>query len=137
KANQNPALGGAFSTYQINVPQLDVDVDRVKAKRENVKLSDVFDTLQVYLGSLYVNDFNRFGRTYQVIAQADAPFRSQLTDVLPLKTRNAGGEMVPLGSMIHISQSFGPDIVQRYNDYAAADINGGPAPGFSSGQAQS
>jgi hydrophobe/amphiphile efflux-1 (HAE1) family protein len=136
KANQNPALGGAFSTYQINVPQLNIDVDRVKVKRENVKLSDVFETLQVYLGSLYVNDFNRFGRTYQVVAQADAPFRSQLDDVLPLKTRNASGEMVPLASVINVSQSFGPDVVQRYNAYASADINGGPAPGFSSGQAQ-
>jgi len=136
KAYKNPALGGAFSTYQINVPQLDIDVDRVKAKRENVKLSDVFETLQVYLGSLYVNDFNRFGRTYQVVAQADAPFRSQLDDVMPLKTRNARGEMVPLGSVINVSHSFGPDVVQRYNAYTSADINGGPAPGFSSGQAQ-
>jgi hydrophobe/amphiphile efflux-1 (HAE1) family protein len=136
KANSNRALGGAFSTYQINVPQLNVDVDRVKAKRENVKLSDVFETLQVYLGSLYVNDFNRFGRTYQVVAQADAPFRSQLDDVMPLKTRNASGEMVPLGSVISVSRSFGPDVVQRYNAYTAADINGGPAPGYSSGQAQ-
>jgi hydrophobe/amphiphile efflux-1 (HAE1) family protein len=136
KANRNPALGGAFSTYQINVPQLNVDVDRVKVKRENVRLSDVFETLQVYLGSLYVNDFNRFGRTYQVVAQADAPFRSQLDDVLPLKTRNAAGEMVPLGSVLNVSQSFGPDVVQRYNAYRAADINGGPAPGYSSGQAQ-
>jgi len=118
------------------VPQLDVDVDRVKVKRENVKLSDVFETLQVYLGSLYVNDFNRFGRTYQVVAQADAPFRAQRDDILPLKTRNASGEMVPLGSVVSVSQSFGPDVVQRYNAYASADINGGPAPGFSSGQAQ-
>jgi hydrophobe/amphiphile efflux-1 (HAE1) family protein len=136
KANKDPTLGGAFSTYQINVPQLDVDVDRVKAKRENVKLSDVFETLQVYLGSFYVNDFNRFGRTYQVVAQADAPYRAQLDDVMPLKTRNASGDMVPLGSVISISRSFGPDVVQRYNAYTAADINGGPAPGFSSGQAQ-
>ena len=136
KANSSTAIGGAFSTYQINVPQLNVDVDREKVKRQNVRLSDVFDTLQVYLGSLYVNDFNRFGRTYEVIAQADAPFRSQLEDILPLKTRNADGAMVPLGSMINISQSFGPDAVQRYNAYEAADINGGPAPGFSSGQAQ-
>jgi len=136
KAAKDPALGGAFSTYQINVPQLNIDVDRVKVKRQNVKLSDVFETLQVYLGSLYVNDFNRFGRTYQVVAQADAPFRSQLDDVLPLKTRNANGEMVPLGSVINVSQTFGPDVVQRYNAYRAADINGGPAPGYSSGQAQ-
>jgi hydrophobe/amphiphile efflux-1 (HAE1) family protein len=136
KANRNPALGGAFSTYQINVPQLDVEVDRVKAKRENVRLTDVFQTLQVYLGSLYVNDFNRFGRTYQVVAQADAPYRAQLDDVMPLKTRNAAGEMVPLGSVINVTRSFGPDVVQRYNAYTSADINGGPAPGVSSGQAQ-
>ncbi|HEX4050074.1 MAG TPA: multidrug efflux RND transporter permease subunit [Steroidobacteraceae bacterium] len=136
KANKDRSIGGAFSTYQINVPQLDIDVNREKVKRQNVKLSDVFDTLQVYLGSLYVNDFNRFGRTYQVIAQADAPFRSDLGDIPLLKTRNANGEMVPLGSMVDISRSFGPDDVQRYNGYAAADINGGPAPGFSSGQAQ-
>ncbi len=136
KANRNPAIGGAFSTYQINVPQLNIDVDRVKVKRENLRLSDVFDTLQVYLASLYVNDFNRFGRTYQVVAQADAPFRSQLDNILPLKTRNANGEMVPLASVVNVSHSFGPDVVQRYNAYGAADINGGPAPGFSSGQAQ-
>jgi hydrophobe/amphiphile efflux-1 (HAE1) family protein len=136
KANKDPALGGAFSTYQINVPQLNVDVDRVKVKRENVRLSDVFETLQVYLGSLYVNDFNRFGRTFEVVAQADAPFRSHLEDVLPLKTRNGNGEMVPLASVINVSHSFGPDVVQRYNAYRAADINGGPAPGVSSGQAQ-
>src|SRR5207302_9794058 len=101
-----------------------------------VRPSDLFDTLQVYLGSLYVNDFNRFGRTYQVVAQADAPFRSQLDDVMPLKTRNAAGEMVPLGSVINVSRSFGPDVVQRYNAYTSADINGGPAPRYSPGQAQ-
>jgi hydrophobe/amphiphile efflux-1 (HAE1) family protein len=132
----NPALFGSFSTYQINVPQLDVDVDRAKVKRQNVKLSDVFDTLQVYLGSQYVNDFNKFGRTYQVLAQADTPFRSRAQDVLSLKTRNASGEMVPLGSLVDIKEAFGPDVVQRYNAYPAADINGGAAPGYSSGQAQ-
>jgi hydrophobe/amphiphile efflux-1 (HAE1) family protein len=136
KAHKEPALAGVFSTYQVNVPQLDVDVDRIKVKRENVKLSDVFETLQVYLGSLYVNDFNRFGRTYQVVAQADAPFRSEPSDILPLKTRNASGEMVPLGSLLSVSEAFGPDVAQRYNAYRSADINGGPAPGFSSGQAQ-
>jgi multidrug efflux pump len=136
KAAQTHALGGALSTYQINVPQLDIDVDRVKVKRQNIKLSDVFETLQVYLGSLYVNDFNRFGRTYQVLAQADAPFRSHLEDVLPLKTRNASGAMVPLGSVLSVSESYGPDVAQRYNAYRAADINGAPAPGYSSGQAQ-
>ncbi|MGH8308656.1 MAG: efflux RND transporter permease subunit [Steroidobacteraceae bacterium] len=137
KAWQDPTLAGVFSSYQINVPQLEVNVDRVKVKQQNVLLSDVFQTLQVYLGSLYVNDFNRFGRTYRVVAQADAPFRSQVEDILPLKTRNAQGEMVPLGSMISVTESFGPDIVERFNGYTSADINGGPAPGFSSGEAQS
>jgi multidrug efflux pump len=105
-------------------------------KRQNVKLSDLFQSLNVYLGSLYVNDFNKFGRTYQVLAQADAPFRSHVEDILPLKTRNASGEMVPLGSMVNVSEAFGPDVVQRYNGYRASDINGGAAPGYSSGQAQ-
>ena len=136
KAYQTPQLAAAFSTYQINVPQLDVNVDREKVKRQNVKLSDVFQTLQVYLGSLYVNDFNKFGRTYQVVAQADAPYRSRVEDILPLQTRNGAGEMVPLGSLLTVDQTFGPDIVQRYNAYRSADINGAAAPGFSSGQAQ-
>jgi multidrug efflux pump len=136
KSYQNPTLFGGFSTYQINVPQLDVDVDRTKVKRQNVKMSDLFDTLNVYLGSLYVNDFNKFGRTYQVLAQADAPFRSHIEDILPLKTRNAAGDMVPLGSLLSVKEAFGPDVVQRYNGYRASDINAGPAPGYSSGQAQ-
>jgi multidrug efflux pump len=129
-------LAAAFSTYQINVPQLNVNVDREKVKRQNVKLSDVFQTLQVYLGSLYVNDFNKFGRTYQVVAQADAQYRSHVEDILPLQTRNGAGQMVPLGSLLTIDQTFGPDIVQRYNAYRSADINGAAAPGYSSGQAQ-
>ncbi len=136
KAYQDPRLAGVFSSYQINVPQLDVDVDRLKAKRQGVKVSDVFQTLQVNLGSLYVNDFNRFGRTYRVVAQADAPFRSQVDDILPLKTRNAAGEMVPLGSLVSVRESFGPDIVERFNGYPSADITGGPSPGHSSGEAQ-
>ena len=136
KSYQDPSLFGGFSTYQINVPQLDVDVDRTKVKRQNVKMSDLFETLNVYLGSLYVNDFNKFGRTYQVLAQADAPFRSHVEDILPLKTRNASGDMVPLGSLLSVKEAFGPDVVQRYNGYRASDINAGPAPGYSSGQAQ-
>jgi multidrug efflux pump subunit AcrB len=101
-----------------------------------VKLSDVFQTMQVYLGSLYVNDFNRFGRTYQVVAQADAQFRAQKEDILRLKTRNAKGEMVPLGALIQIEETFGPDVVEHYNGFRSSDINGGPAPGFSSGEAE-
>ncbi|WP_141660494.1 efflux RND transporter permease subunit, partial [Burkholderia singularis] len=136
RAKQAPELRRVFTNYQINVPQLNVDLDRVKAKQLGVNVTDVFDTMQVYLGSLYVNDFNRFGRVYQVRVQADAPFRQRPDDILQLKTRNAAGEMVPLSSLVTVSPTFGPEMVVRYNGYTAADINGGPAPGFSSGQAQ-
>ena len=136
KAYKEPSLAGVFSSYQINVPQLTVNVDRVKAKQQGVKLTDVFQTMQVYLGSLYVNDFNRFGRTYQVVAQADAPFRAQKEDILRLKTRNAMGDMVPLGALLTTEQTFGPSVVGHYNGFRSADINGGPAPGYSSGQAE-
>ena len=136
KAWREPSLAGVFSPYQVNVPQLTVNVDRVKAKQQGVKLSDIFQTMQVYLGSLYVNDFNRFGRTYQVVAQADAPFRAQREDVLTLKTRNANGDMVPLAALVSMEQTFGPDVVAHYNGYRSAELNGGPAPGYSSGQAE-
>jgi hydrophobe/amphiphile efflux-1 (HAE1) family protein len=136
KAAKNPALAGLLSTYQINVPQLDVNVDRDKVKQQGVKLSDVFDTLQTYMGSSYVNDFNRFGRTFQVLAQADGPFRAQAEDIRTLKTRNANGAMVPLGSLLNVTPTFGPDAAQRYNAYRSADINAGPAPGYSTDQAQ-
>ena len=136
KAYQTPQLAGVFSGFRINVPQLYVDVDRDKAKEQGISLTDLFQTLQVYLGSVYVNDFNKFGRTYQVIVQADAPFRATADAIAQLKVRNAGGQMVPLGSVIRVRQSYGPDRGLRYNAYPAADINGGPAPGVSSGQAQ-
>ena len=125
-----------YTSLQINVPQLYADVDRVKAKQKGVAITDIFETMQIYLGSLYVNDFNRFGRTYQVIAQADAPFRQKAEDIAQFKTRNSAGEMVPLGSLMKVQQSYGPDRAIRYNAYLAADVNGAPAPGFSSGQAQ-
>jgi multidrug efflux pump len=131
-----PELGPTFSSYQINVPQVNVDLDRVKAKQLGVPVTDVFSTMQVYLGSLYVNDFNRFGRVYQVRVQADAPFRQRADDILQLKTRNTAGDMVPLSSLVAVTPTYGPEMVVRYNGYTAADINGGPAPGFSSGQAQ-
>ncbi len=136
KAAKNPTLAGLLSTYQINVPQLDVTVDRDKVKQQGVKLSDVFDTLQTYMGSTYVNDFNRFGRTFQVVAQADGPFRAQADDIRTLKTRNGDGAMVPLGSLLNVTPTFGPDAAQRYNAYRSADINAGPAPGYSTDQAQ-
>jgi hydrophobe/amphiphile efflux-1 (HAE1) family protein len=136
KAWQTPGLARVFTSYQINVPQLETDVDRVKAKSQGVPLANVFDTMQIYLGSLYVNDFNRFGRTYQVIAQADSQFRDRPEDITRLKTRNAQGQMVPLGTLVKVKETFGPDRVMHYNGYPSADINGAPGPGFSSGQAE-
>jgi multidrug efflux pump len=135
KAYQTPGLADLFSSFQINVPQLVVDVDRDKAKRQGIALTDLFQTMQIYLGSAYVNDFNQLGRTYRVVAQADAPFRATADDIARLKVRNAGGEMVPLGSVVTVRESFGPDRALRYNAYPAADINGGPAAGTSSGAA--
>ncbi|MBB5883000.1 multidrug efflux RND transporter permease subunit [Xanthomonas sp. LMG 8992] len=121
---QTPGMSFPIGTYQANVPQLDAEVDRVKAKAQGVDLTDLFDTLQTYLGSTYVNDFNQFGRTWQVIAQADAPFRESVEDIARLRTRNAQGEMVPIGSMVTIKQTYGPDPVLRYNGYPAADLAG-------------
>ena len=123
-ASQTPGMGFPISSYQANVPQLDADVDRVKAKAQGVPLTELFDTLQTYLGSAYVNDFNMFGRTWQVIAQADGPFRDDVEDIGNLRTRNANGEMVPIGSMVKITKTYGPDPVIRFNGYPAADILG-------------
>jgi multidrug efflux pump len=135
-ARQTPGLANVFSGFEINAPQIHAKVDRDKAQAQGVQLSDLFETMQVYLGSLYVNDFNRFGRTYQVNAQADMAFRLEPDDILRLKVRNGAGDMVPLGSFVTLEQSSGPSVVSRYNGYPTAEISGGPAPGFSSGQAQ-
>ena len=118
--------GSAYSSFQANVPQLDAVVDRDKVKESGVRLTDVFDTLQVYLGSAYVNDFNLFGRTYSVYAQADAPFRDDIGDVARLQVRNTQGELVPLGSVVELVPSFGPDPVVRYNGHPAADLQAAP-----------
>lgn len=136
KANADPALVGIYSTYNVNVPQLFADVDRTKAFQLGISADEVFRTMQIYLGSLYINDFNQFGRTYQVIAQADKEFRDTSEDILRLQTRNAEGAMVPLGSVINVEETFGPDTVMRYNAFRSADLNGNVAPGFSSGQAK-
>ncbi|MDP1791966.1 MAG: multidrug efflux RND transporter permease subunit, partial [Methylibium sp.] len=136
KAQQAPELAGLFSSYQVNVPQLYADIDRTKARQLGVAVTDVFDTMQIYLGSLYVNDFNKFGRTYTVRVQADASHRARAEDVGLLKVRSASGEMVPLSALMKVQPSFGPERAMRYNGYLSADINGGPAPGYSSGQAQ-
>lgn len=136
KSRTAPELAGVFTDYNIGVPQLYADLDRTKAMQLRVNVQDVFDAMQVYLGSYYVNDFNKFGRTYQVIAQADRQFRSSPDDILYLKTRNSDGNMVPLGSVITVKQTTGPETAMRYDAFRSADINGEPAPGYSSGQAQ-
>jgi multidrug efflux pump len=136
KAAKTPELAGVFSGYKVSVPQLFADLDRTKTMQLGVDVQDVFDSMQIYLGSQYVDDFNKFGRTYQVIAQADAQFRSKPNDILQLQTRNADGQMVPFGAIMKVSETTGPDSAMRYNGFRSADLNGGPAPGYSSGQAQ-
>jgi multidrug efflux pump len=136
KAYQTPELAGMFTSWQVNVPQLYADIDRTKARQLGVPVTEIFDTMQIYLGSLYVNDFNQFGRTYSVRAQADAPYRARAEDIGLLKVRSTSGEMIPLSALLKVDSTFGPERAMRYNGYLSADINGGPAPGFSSGQAQ-
>lgn len=134
-AAANPLLQSVFATFRANVPQLYADVDRTKVKMQDVPVTSVFEALQIYLGSLYINDFNFLGRTYRVTAQADAAFRARAADVAQLKTRNRTGEMVPLGSVLDLKDITGPDRISRYNLYQTADINGDGIPGVSSGQA--
>ncbi len=134
--NPKSSIGTPFSTYDINVPQLFANVDRTRAKQMGVALNDIYDTLQINLGSLYVNDFSRFGKTYQVIVQADAPYRADAQAITALKTRNDHGAMVPLGALMTVEPTFGPTRVTRYNGFPSADINGAANPGFSSGQAE-
>lgn len=135
---QTPGMHFPISSYQANVPQLDVKVDRDKAKAQGVSLTALFSTLQTYLGSSYVNDFNRFGRTWRVMAQADGDFRDSIEDIANLRTRNDRGEMVPIGSMVNITTTYGPDPVIRYNGYPAADLIGDADPRvLSSAQAMS
>ncbi|MBS7660647.1 efflux RND transporter permease subunit [Pseudomonas lalucatii] len=138
KARQLPELNpmSVFTSYQVNVPQVDANIDREKAKTHGVAISDIFDTLQVYLGSLYANDFNRFGRTYQVNVQADQQFRLEPEQIGQLKVRNNRGEMVPLSTFVKVEDSAGPDRVMHYNGFITAEINGAAAPGYSSGQAE-
>jgi len=136
QAYQTPELTGIFSSYNINVPQLYVDLDRTKALQLGMPIDEVFRTMQIYMGSMYVNDFNQFGRTYQVIAQADKDYRSRPEDITRLQTRNSAGEMVPLGSVVRVTETFGPDTATRYNAFRSADLNGNAAPGYSSGQAE-
>jgi multidrug efflux pump len=136
KSRSIPELANLFTSYTVNVPQVDAAIDREKAKTHGVAVSDIFDTLQVYLGSLYANDFNRFGRTYQVNVQGEQQFRQDPEQIGQLKVRNDKGEMIPLATFVKVSDVSGPDRVMHYNGFITAEINGGPAPGYSSGQAQ-
>jgi multidrug efflux pump subunit AcrB len=135
QASQQPGLVGLFNGFRARTPQLYVDIDRAKVKTSGVELDEVFDSLQAYLGSYYVNDFNRFGRTWQVNVQADAPFRTDKDIVRQLKVRNSDGDMVPLGSVADVQDSAGPIQITRYNMFPAAAINGASLPGVSTGDA--
>ena len=135
--NSQTGLAALNSTYRAGVPQLFVDVDRVKAKSVGVPLTGVFSTLQTYLGSYYVNDFNLFGRTYQVRMQAEPSFRVSAEDIKRLDVRNSSGQMIPVGTLVDVRDTIGPQTIARYNLYPAATITGQAAPGYSSGQALS
>jgi hydrophobic/amphiphilic exporter-1 (mainly G- bacteria), HAE1 family len=133
--NSQTGLRSLNTTFRAGVPQLYADVDRVKAKSLNIPLSNVFATLQTYLGSSYVNDFNKFGRTYQVRVQADPSFRAKASDIRQLDVRTSDGKMVPLSTLVDVQDSLGPLVINRYNLYPSAAINGEAAAGYSSGEA--
>lgn len=132
---QSGQLDQVYSGFDINVPQLEVNLNRERALQLGVPLSEVFTTLQAYLGSMYVNDFNKFGRTFQVVVQADAPYRERAEQIAQLKVRSNSGQMVPLGSLVTVKETYGPPRANRYNAYRSADINGA-AKGVSTGQAE-
>jgi HAE1 family hydrophobic/amphiphilic exporter-1 len=134
-ANEQPAVGSAFSTFRADVPMLFLDVNRDKVQTLQVPMSELFATLQAQLGSTYINDFNKFGRTWRVMAQAEGDFRNTPNDILRLFVRNKNGDMVPVATLAEVESQTGPQVVSRYNLFRSADISGGPAPGFSSGQA--
>jgi multidrug efflux pump len=135
KGNTLPGLANVFTTMRPNVPQIVIDVDRVKAKSMGIRLADIFDTLQTCLGSIYVNDFNRFGRVYQVTAQAEAKYRVSPSDITRLKVRTDGGEMVPLGTLVQVKETTGLDVATSFNTASSADLNASSLPGVSSAQA--
>jgi len=135
KGNGQAMLQNLYTGFRSNVPQLFVDIDREKVKRLDIPLQAVFDTLQAYLGSAYVNDFNMLGRTFKVYLQADSMYRARPKDIMNLRVRSNKGEMIPLGTLLEVQRTFGPPTITRYNVYPAASIKGGPAEGFSSGQA--
>ena len=132
---KNPAIGSAHTTFRANVPQLFADIDRVKAKTMNIQLSEIFGSMQAFLGSSYVNDFNKFNRTFQVKIQAEAAARSEADGIGQLQVRSTDGNMIPIGTLLSMSEVFGPEIITRFNMYPTASITGSPAAGYSSGQA--
>jgi multidrug efflux pump subunit AcrB len=134
-ASRTEGLQGMFTSFRANTPWLDLRIDRTKVKTKGVSMTELFNTLQIYFGSLYVNDFNLFGRTWQVNVQAGADFRRQVEDLKVMKVRNEQGKMVPLGTLIDVREMNGPAMIVRYNMYPSAALNGSPAPGVSSGQA--
>ncbi len=134
-ANAQTGVENVYTMFRANVPQLFAEVDRTQTKILGISLSNVFNTLQAYLGSVYVNDFNKFGRTYQVKVQADARFRAKVDDIRQLEVRNSRGEMIPLGTLLSVDETLGPQIITRYNMYPSASISGTAAAGYSSGQA--
>lgn len=136
KSWMHPKLTGIFTSFQVNVPQVEVDLDRTKAKSQGVRIDTAFETMQTYLGSVYVNDFNQFGRTYQVQVQADEEYRQEPEQINQLKVRNADGQMIPLGSFMDVRRAAGPDRVMHYNGFTTAEVNAAPAPGVSSGEAR-
>lgn len=135
EGNGQSGLTALNTTFRANVPQLFVDIDRTKVKTLDIPLNSVFETLQASLGSAYVNDFNEFGRTWQVRVQAGRDYRNTPDDITGLNVRNKEGAMIPIGTFVDVEETFGPQVIQRYNLYPSAQINGEPAPGYSSGQA--
>jgi HAE1 family hydrophobic/amphiphilic exporter-1 len=135
ESTQDPAIASAFSTFRANVPMLFADIDRTKAKTLNIELSEIFGSMQSFLGAAYVNDFNKFNRTFQVNVQAESEARADVDDIALLQVRSKDGKMIPLGTLLSVKENFGAAIVTRYNMYPTATITGAPASGFSSGQA--
>ena len=136
KANQQSQVSGLFTVFKTNSPQVYLDVDRSACMTRGVELADVYATLQATMGQRYVNDFNRFGRTWQVNVQADKQFRSQIDDIRRLEVRNRRGDMVPLGAVLQVRETSGPLVITRYNMFPAATVNGNVAPGVSTGDAR-
>src|SRR5262249_29590107 len=135
RGNQTPGLRGLFNSSRADTPWLHLDIDRTKCMALGVAVSDVFNALQVYLGSYYVNNFNEFGRTWQVNVQADQRFRERVADIRQLQVRNQQGQMIRLGTVLDVRDASGPVSLMRYNMYSAAAVTGDTAPGTSSGQA--